>query len=71
MSAFLRRYVNKVFAKVTGERVNRAGNVIPCMYRLYGLRAYIISRQVYSLDICDAANYFGAWHDGVWYLWSF
>ena len=41
---FLRRDVNKAFAEVTGEKVNRGagyGLEIPCVYRLYGPKVYI------------------------------
>ena len=44
VSAFLRRDVNKGFAEVTGDKVNRgAGYVleIPCTYRLYGPKPYV------------------------------
>ena len=40
---FLRREVNKGFAEVTGNRVNRGagyGLEIPCVYHLYGPKAY-------------------------------
>ena len=43
-SQFLRRDVNKAFAEVTGEKVNRGagyGQEIPCVYRLYGPKVYI------------------------------
>ena len=43
-SQFLRRDVNKAFAEVTGEKVNRGagyGLKIPCVYRLYGPKVYI------------------------------
>ena len=43
-SQFLRRDVNKAFAEVTGEKVNREagyGLEIPCVYRLYGPKVYI------------------------------
>ena len=38
-SQYLRREVNKAFAEVTGEKVNRGagyGLEIPCVYRLHG-----------------------------------
>lgn len=44
MSAFLRRDVNKGFAEVAGDRVNRGagyGLEVPCTYRLYGPKAYV------------------------------
>ena len=40
---FLRRDVNKAFAEVTGEKVNRGagyGLEIPCVYRLYGPKVH-------------------------------
>ena len=44
MSQFLQRDVNKAFAEVAGEKINRGGGYgleIPCIYRLYGPRVYI------------------------------
>ena len=44
VSAFLRRDVNKGFAEVTGDKVNRGagyGLEIPCTYRLYGPKPYV------------------------------
>ena len=44
LSHSLRRDVNKAFAKVVGEKVNRGagyGLEIPCIYRLYGPKIYI------------------------------
>ena len=44
LSRFLARDVNKAFAEVTGEKVNRKagyGLEIPCVYRLYGPKAYV------------------------------
>ena len=43
-SQFLRRDVNKAFAEVTGQKINRGagyGIEIPCVYRLYGPKVYI------------------------------
>ena len=43
-SQYLRREVNKAFAEVTGEKVNRGagyGLEIPCVYRLHGPIVYI------------------------------
>ena len=40
---FLRREVNKDFAEITGNKVNRGagyGLEIPCIYRLYGPKLY-------------------------------
>lgn len=39
MSNFLKRDINKAFAQVVGEKVNRGagyGLEIPCIYHLYG-----------------------------------
>lgn len=44
LSNFLKRDVNKAFAKVVGDKVNRGagyGLEIPCIYSLYGPKAYI------------------------------
>ena len=44
LSRFLARDVNKAFADVTGEWVNRKagyGLEIPCVYRIYGTKAYV------------------------------
>lgn len=44
LSRFLARDVNKAFAEVTGEKVNRGagyGLEIPCVYRLYGPKIYV------------------------------
>ena len=44
VSAFLKRDVNKGFAEITGERVNRGagyGLEVPCVYRLYGPKVYV------------------------------
>ena len=41
LSAFLVRDVNKGFAEVTGEKVNRGALEIPCTYRLYGPKHYV------------------------------
>ena len=43
-SQLLQRDVNKAFAEVTGGKVNRGGGYgleVPCVYRLYGPKAYI------------------------------
>ena len=43
-SQFLRRDVNKAFAEVTGEKVNRGGGYgleVPCVYRLHGPKVYL------------------------------
>ena len=45
---FLRREVNKAFAEVTGPAVNRGagyGMEVPCKYRLYGPKPYIIKMK--------------------------
>ena len=44
LSAFLRRDVNKAFAQVIGDKVNRGagyGLEVPCVYHLYGPKVYI------------------------------
>ena len=44
ISLFLKRDINKAFAKVVGEKVNRGagyGLEIPCIYHLYGPKPYI------------------------------
>ena len=49
LSRFLARDVNKAFAEVTGEKVNRRagyGLEIPCVYRLYGPKAYVDKMKV-------------------------
>ena len=43
-SHFLKRDVNKAFAKVIGEKINRGAGYrleIPCVYHLYGPKPYI------------------------------
>ena len=47
-SHFLRRDVNKAFAKVTGAAVNRGagyGMEVPCKYLLYGPKPYILKMK--------------------------
>ena len=44
ISLFLKRDINKAFAKVVGEKVNRGagyGLEIPCVYHLYGRKPYV------------------------------
>ena len=46
LSRFLARDVNKAFAEVTGDKVNRGagyGLEIPGVYRGYGPKTYVIS----------------------------
>ena len=48
ISCFLRRDVNKAFAEITGEKVNRGagyGLEVPCKYRLFGPKLYIEKSQ--------------------------
>lgn len=48
LAGFLRRDVNKAFAEVTGQKVNRGagyGLEIPYTYRLYGPPAYVNRMQ--------------------------
>ena len=43
LSLFLRRDMNKAFAEVKGDRINRGagyGLEVPCVYRLYGPKMY-------------------------------
>ena len=45
---FLSRDVNKAFAVIQGERMNRGADYdleVPCIYRLYGPPAYIIKMK--------------------------
>ena len=44
ISLFLKRDVNKAFARVTGSKINRGagyGLEIPCVYEFYGPKPYI------------------------------
>ena len=44
ISLFLKRDINKAFAKVVGDKVNRGGGYgleILCIYHLYGSKPYI------------------------------
>ncbi len=44
ISLFLRRYINKAFARVIGGKVNRGagyGLEIPCVYQFYGPKLFI------------------------------
>ena len=44
ISLFLKRDINKAFAKVAGDKFNRGGGYgleIPCIYHLYGPEPYI------------------------------
>ena len=47
LSRFLARDVNKAFTEVTGDKVNRGAGYglveIPCVYRGYGPKTYVIS----------------------------
>ena len=46
VSQFLRRDVNKAFAQVTGDYVDRGtgyGPEVPCIYRFYGPEPYLTS----------------------------
>ena len=50
---YLRREVNKAFAEVTGEKVNRGagyGLEIPCVYRLHGPKVYIDKMKEFLKD---------------------
>ena len=41
LSPFLARGVNKAFAEVTGEIVNRGAGYGPCVYLVYGPKTYV------------------------------
>ena len=50
---FLRRDVNKIFAEITGAKVNRGagyGLEVPCKYRLYGPKLYIEKAKEYLVS---------------------
>ena len=54
-SQFLQRDVNKAFAEVTGQKINRGadyGLEVPCVYRLYGPKVYVkrMTELVKKLD---------------------
>ena len=52
-SQYLRREVNKAFAEVTGEKVNKGsgyGLEIPCVYRLHGPKVYIDKMKEFLKD---------------------
>ena len=56
MSRFLTRDVNKAFAEVTGGKVNRRagyGLEIPCVYCLYGPKAYVDRMKEITDSIYD------------------
>ena len=60
LSAFLRRDVNKAYDEVTGEKLNRGagyGLEIPCIYRLYGPKAYIFDKMKQLVDSLLAAGH--------------
>ena len=57
---FLRRDVNKAFAEVTGQKVNRGagyGLEIPCTYRLYDPPAYVNRMFNHSLHTARVAGH--------------
>ena len=44
ISYFLQRDFNKASSEITGDRINRGvgyGLEVPCVYRLYGSKAYV------------------------------
>ena len=54
-SHFFRRDLNKAFAEVTGERVNReagCGPEVPCVYGLYGPKVYIDRMKIDGFPEC-------------------
>ena len=58
LSHFLRRDMNKAVAEVRGKMVNRGagyGLEVPCVYRLYGPKAYI-DKMKESVDDLYAAG---------------
>ena len=59
ISHFLRREVNKAFAEVIGAAVNRGagyGLEVPCIYRLYGPKAYI-QKMKHLIDLLTSAGH--------------
>ena len=57
-SQFLLRDVNKAFAEVTGQKVNRGagyGLEVPCIYRLYGPKVYT-DKIKYLIDSLRSAG---------------
>ena len=54
-SHFLKRSFNKGTAEITGEKVNRGGGYgleVPCIYRLYGPKAYMErAKAMFSSDL--------------------
>lgn len=53
-SHFLKRSFNKGTVEITGEKVNRGGGFgleVPCLYRLYGPRAYERAKAMLSDDL--------------------
>ncbi len=56
---FLRRDVNKAFAVIRGDKVNRGagyGLEVPCIYRLYGPPAYINKMRELVNDLIAAGH---------------
>ena len=59
MSAFLMRE-NKVFAEITGAKVNRGadyGLKVPCVYRLYGPNVYTDKMKVLFESLLADGHY--------------
>ena len=59
LSRFLARDINKVFAKVTRDKVNRGagyGLEIPCVYRIYGAKTYV-DKMKELIDSMTAAGH--------------
>ena len=56
LSRFLARYVNKAFAEVTGEKVNRGAGYrleIPCVYHVYGQEKNVIKLKELTDSLQD------------------
>ena len=59
VSAFLRRDVNKGFAEVTEDKVNRGagyGLEVPCTYRLYGPKAHVDKMKEFIDSVQSAGH---------------
>ena len=59
VSAFLRRDINKGFAEVTGDKVNRGagyGPEVPCTYRLYEPKAQVNKMKEFVDSVRSAGH---------------
>ena len=55
----MKRHVNKAFAQVTGDKINRGagyGLEVPCVYRLYGPKVYIDKTMKELVNTLTAAG---------------